>query len=147
MARPPHSRSPPLSVRGPIRIQSDPPHTSQQLGPATERSSPESRGDPDTTAARRLHRSPGPVHTPTPTVRARPIRHSCADEPLGPPTSVGSTGQDQLPDGNPRSHVSEAPASHTVQNRLVSITGSTPLTLAECRVKHALASPRGLWRA
>ena len=46
-----------------------------------------------------------------PIVRAHPNRHSYAEPSLGPPHICGSTGQDPIPVGNPRSHASEAPAS------------------------------------
>jgi hypothetical protein len=42
--------------------------------------------------------------------RAQAQNGSYAETSLGPRTSCRSTGQDQLPDGNPRSDVREAPA-------------------------------------
>jgi hypothetical protein len=43
-------------------------------------------------------------------VRAHPTQHSYAEPSLGCPTSCGSTGQDPIPVGNPRLHVSGGPS-------------------------------------
>jgi hypothetical protein len=80
-------------------------------GVATE-STRRSRRGSASAAAPRPHRFDGPIRTRTPTVRAHPNRYSYAENSLGPPTSCGSTGQDLLPDGNPRP-LERGPSSHT----------------------------------
>ena len=82
----------------------------------TTGSSPRSLRDSGSTAAETPHRFPGPTHTRPPIVRAHPTRHSYAESSLGPPTSVALPAR-TTPVGNPRSHVSEAPAPHTVYTR------------------------------
>jgi hypothetical protein len=76
-------------------------------------STPKFHRDRGSAAVQKALRSAHPIHTQPQIVRAHPNQRSYAEPSLGPPTSCGSTGQDQLPDGNPRSHVSEAPAPHT----------------------------------
>ena len=64
-----------------------------------------SRRDPGSTAARTAPRSAHPAHTPPPNVRAHPARHSYDSPITGASHICGSTGQDPLLPGNPRSHV------------------------------------------
>ena len=74
----------------------------------------------------------------------------------GLPTSCGSTGQDH-PVGNPRSHVSEAPAPHTVYlgvneiGRRIELSRSTVSRLVkemhEARFLERKAGNAGLWVA
>jgi hypothetical protein len=91
-------------------------HEPGRAGPADHASIPRSPGDPESTGVRTPHRSHHPGDTRPPIARAHPTQHSYDNSSLGPPTSCGSTGQDHAV-GNPRSHVSEAPADDIPSNK------------------------------
>src|SRR5579884_258889 len=112
--RPPRSRSPLWPTIGSNQTRSDQPHRSPRLAAATRRSIPGSLDDSVSADARTPHRFPGPNHTPPPIARAHPNQHSYAETPLGPPTSVALPARTNFLTATHRSHVSEAPAPHTV---------------------------------
>ncbi len=123
MAPPPHNRYQRSATIAPTRTPSGRPHTRPPLDPVTTGPRHRSLHGSASADVQKPRRFPDQARTPPPTVRAHPNQHSYAELSLGPPTSCGSTGQDQLPDGNPRSHVSEAPA-HPIPSSWAVISSS-----------------------